>query len=146
MGGLHPFDDSILQRLGDGSEFLNFRVAGDSRSFINAAAALGSKHLQRIDKCSIVADGQLQGFDCVVMGTAAFGDFVSRDFERQGRGLERGVVRDGEAPVGIEIRVGAGCQIPLNDCEQPRDFLAARFVRSQPAVFLPILKAHAGLQ
>jgi len=50
---------------------------------------------------------------------------------------------DGKLPVVIEIRIGAGAQVAIDHGQQPRDLVARRLMRTQPAVLLPLLKAHA---
>jgi hypothetical protein len=40
-----PFENAIAQANGQHSEFLNFRIAGDTGCLVNAAAALGSEFL-----------------------------------------------------------------------------------------------------
>ena len=54
--------------------------------------------------------------------------------ERSGRGLERRVVGDIEAPVPRKpSHFGIG-KITLDDCEQPRDLFRAALVLDEPAI------------
>lgn len=142
----HPFQNAIAQSHGQRPEFLDFAVAGDAGRFVNSASTLGSERLQRIDDCAVVADGQPKGFNRLVVCASALGSFVPSRFQRHGRALQGGVVGNGESPVTVDLRVGAGGQVALDDGEQAGDLLAAGLVRPKPAVLLPIVKAHARLR
>jgi hypothetical protein len=76
------------------------------------------------------------------MSAATLRNLVSRRFEGEGGTLKGRVIGDGEAPIAIEARPGAGRQIPVNHCEQAGDVLFRGLVRAEPPVFLPVLKAH----
>lgn len=141
-----PFQNAIAQVNGQCSQFLNFRVAGNTGCLVNAAAALGSEHLQWVNDGAVIADREPEGFDSVMMRAAAFGGFVSGRLERQSRALQSGVVSNGEAPITVDVWIGTGGQVSLNDGEQAGDLVPTALVRAQMSVLLPILKAQPYLR
>lgn len=62
--------------------------------------------------------------------------------EQDGAELQRCVVRDPELPVGGNFALSIR-EVTLDDGQQPGDFLRAGLMRTQPAVFLPVVQAHA---
>jgi hypothetical protein len=80
------------------------------------------------------------------MCAASLGDFLPGSLQRQSRALQSGIVSNGETPVAVDVRIGAGGQIPLNDGEQSGDLVPTALVRAQMSVLLPILKAQSGLR
>jgi hypothetical protein len=66
-----PCKNSFLQAEGQRSEFLDFRIARDSRCLINPAAAFRSERLQRNNNRPVIPDRQFKRFDGVVVCAAA---------------------------------------------------------------------------
>ena len=129
--------DPLPQIQGKRAKFLDFGFARDAGGLIDNSPALGPKYLQQINDRAVILYRKPQGFDCAHVGASAFGDIVTLRFQCRGCALQSGIVRNGKAPIAVQVRVSAGGEVALDDCQQPGDFLAAGCVLPNPAVFLP---------
>ena len=137
-----PSFHAPAQLPGQANHLLGLLVGHQPGSFVAANVPFLAELFELSDGPCIGADGLGERLDDSIVVRISCGTEASRRQSRRCQ-LERGVVGNVEPPVGTQARRGAVGQITIGDAEQVSYFLSAWLVIGEPAVFQPILQAHA---
>jgi hypothetical protein len=133
-----PVLDVCPKLLGQAAHAVRFKIGDRVRLLVVGYVSLLSKGIERLDRRGVRAEGQCEGFDNTVVMIRAFG-LVPGDSQGRRCKLERGVVRDVEAPIVVKTERLRGPQVAISYGEEIGDFLPARLVLLEPPEFEPIL-------
>lgn len=139
---LEPGEDLLVELTGEVAEFFGFGSADGACGVVFGGVAFGSAGVEIIGFISeIVTHDEREGLQGPVVGEVFLGS-VTGGVKDDGAQFQRGVVGDAELPVDGDVAFGV-FEVALDDGKQVDDLLGGGFVGTKPAVFSPVLQAHA---
>ena len=124
-----------------GEDFVRLLIGDAARPLVVADVAFLAKGLELHEERAIAAQGERQRLKGEEMVRLA-GDAIAFGGEARQCDLQRGVVGDGQPPIGAQARRTAVVQVSLDNAQQVSDFPRARFMFRQPGVLQPFAQAH----
>lgn len=140
-----PRQHAKLELSGQGEHLFSFGGGDQAGALVGAVMALPSKLIQLLDQGRIGADGVSEALDDTIV-VRLTGCPVPGCCQSGGSHLQRRVVGDIQAPVGVQSWSVAGGNVTLRQGQQIGDLSPARAVRRQPSPGQPVAQGHLGLR
>ena len=141
MAACEPIDNTSAKADRQHENLVGFAGRCRAGTLVVCQVALSADTIECVDEGSVRADGQAKRLDRALVRTLPFRPEAFRG-QREHRQLERGVVRDVEAPVGTQPIDSRVHEISINDREEVGDFFRTYLVRGEPPAFEPVFQRH----